>query len=274
MLTAYGSVETAVRAVPSAPTVSTPSPGTTTARPRHRADDHRRRLETENARLRQELRDRYSANIVGRAAHAGGLPARQRSPQRSTVLITGERHRQGADRQGRARQFAARRRPVHPRQLRLHPGRSARVRPVRAHQGRLHRRGGQPQGILRGRQWRHALPRRDRHADAGNPGEAAARAAGARADAGRLQRDHPRRRAHSRGDSRGSGNAGRQRRVSRGPLLPPQRHRRPAAAPARAYRRHPLLVRTSSTASAAKTRSSSTPPATPCCTSAPTPWRC
>ncbi|MBI1354365.1 MAG: response regulator [Acidobacteria bacterium] len=94
MLTAYGSVETAVKAV------------------RLGADDFftkpwnndklvlgieqtitRRRLESENARLRQELRDRYSfANIVGKSEPMQEIfrLVGQVAPSRSTVLITGE----------------------------------------------------------------------------------------------------------------------------------------------------------------------------------------
>ena len=94
MLTAFGSVETAVKAV------------------RLGADDFitkpwnndklvlgldqtiaRRRLESENARLRQELRDRYSFdNIVGKSEPMQEVfrLVSQVAPSRSTVLITGE----------------------------------------------------------------------------------------------------------------------------------------------------------------------------------------
>ena len=94
MLTAYGSVETAVKAVQTG------------------ADDFftkpwnndklvlgldqtiaRRRLESENARLRQELRSRYSFdNIIGKSEPMQEVfrLVSQVAPSRSTVLITGE----------------------------------------------------------------------------------------------------------------------------------------------------------------------------------------
>ena len=56
------------------------------------------------------------------------------------------------------------------------------------------------QGPLRAGARRDAVPRRDRRAAAGDAGQAAARAAGARVRARRRQRDDPRRRARHRGD--------------------------------------------------------------------------
>jgi two-component system response regulator GlrR len=65
--------------------------------------------------------------------------------------------------------------------------RPARVRTVRPREGRLHRRGGQPQGPVPGGRRRHAAARRNRRHAAGPAGQAAARAAGARGAAAGLQ---------------------------------------------------------------------------------------
>ena len=86
---------------------------------------------------------------------------------------------------------------------------------------------------------RDALPRRDRQPARRPPGQAAARAPGARDRAARRHPHHPGGRARDRGDQHrpAPGDAG--PRVPRGPLLPPARgaDRRPAAA--RAQERHP-----------------------------------
>ena len=72
------------------------------------------------------------------------------------------RHRQGTDRQGHPRQLAARRPDVHARQQRLAAAGTAGIDAVRPREGRLHRRHRLPQGLLRDRQPRHDLLRRDR----------------------------------------------------------------------------------------------------------------
>ena len=63
---------------------------------------------------------------------------------------------------------------VHPRQLRRAAREPGRERALRPSQGGLHRCRCEPQGALRGRQWRHALPRRGRRARQERAGQAAA----------------------------------------------------------------------------------------------------
>ena len=105
----------------------------------------------------------------------------------------------------------------------------------------------------------HVLPRRDRRDDAGHAGEAAARAAAARS--------HSRRCARSRSPidmrliaatNRDLEEEIRARHVPQRSVLPPQRHRAPPAAAARARGRHPAarraLPRSASPSSAAKSR--------------------
>ena len=90
---------------------------------------------------------------------------------------------------------------------------------------------------------RHHLPRRDRRAAVVRPGEAAARAGGARDPARGLRRAHRRGRARRGGHQPQPAQAVRGRQVPRGPVLPAQRHSRHAAAAARAQGRDPAAVR-------------------------------
>ena len=101
--------------------------------------------------------------------------------------------------------------------------RRARVRAVRPREGRLHRRGGAAAGALRAGRRRHAVPRRGRRPAARRPGQAAARAAGARVRAGGGGRDDQGRRAHRLGHPPRSGEADRRRHLPRGSLLPAER---------------------------------------------------
>ncbi len=72
-------------------------------------------------------------------------------------------------------------------------------------------------------------------------GQAVACPAGARLSAGGERDQHRRRRAHHRGLQSRSARAGASRPVSRGPLLPSQRHHHRSAAVARAPRGHPAV---------------------------------
>ena len=106
-----------------------------------------------------------------------------------------DRHRQGGHRAADPRRQRAPHRSVRRGQHGRHPGVAGRGRAVRTRARRLHRR---RQGAHRahgGGARRDAVPRRDRR-DAEEPaGEAAARAAGRRGDAGRRRLADPRRRA-------------------------------------------------------------------------------
>ena len=121
---------------------------------------------------------------------------------------------------------------------------AARIGAVRPHQGLVHRRRHRRQGRVPDRAHRHGVPRRSRRDVAGAAGEAAARAAGRRGAAGRLEPGRPHRRAHRRGHQRRCRTRRGRRQVPSGSLLSPRRrHHQPAAA-ARAARRHPAADRT------------------------------
>ena len=109
-------------------------------------------------------------------------------------------HRQGADRAGDPLQLAARRQAVRQGELRGAARHADRVGAVRLREGGLHRRGGAKAGPLRAGRRRHALPRRDRRRQPRDPGQAAARAAGARVRAGRRRRAGQGQRAAHRRD--------------------------------------------------------------------------
>ena len=94
-------------------------------------------------------------------------------------------------------------------------------------------------GPLRGRRRRQHLPRRDRRHGAGDPGQGAARAAGALLRARRRHQADRRRRARDRRDPPQSRGGRQERPLPRGPLLPPQGGGDRAAAAARAQRGRP-----------------------------------
>ena len=85
-------------------------------------------------------------------------------------------------------------------QLRGAAGRPGRGRAVRPRPRRVHRRGRRSRRRVRGGARRHAVPRRDRRADAARAGQAAARHSGGRAAARRRERVAARRRPDRVGD--------------------------------------------------------------------------
>ena len=159
------------------------------------------------------------------ATRAGAdRPVRVRSQQRAGDRR--ERHRQGAGRPRHPRGEPPPPRAARGRELRRHPGFPAREPALRPRARRLHqRRAGEP-GPVRRRARRHALPRRDRRAARGPPGQAAARHRG---EAGVAGRRHPaatgRRPPHREHEPR-SGGRDRRRAVPGRPLLPAQRRAR------------------------------------------------
>ena len=134
---------------------------------------------------------------------------------------------------------------------------AARGGAVRSREGRVHRRDpGAARSVPRGER-RHDLPRRDRRHRRERAEQAAARAAGARDQAGRWRPAGPDRRARRRRDEQGPQGARRARAVSRGPLLAPRGRADPGAAAARAQGRHPAARRAHPRASAAVPRRAS-----------------
>ena len=114
-------------------------------------------------------------------------------------------------------------------QLRKPAPRSPRVEPLRPREGCLHGGDLREEGALRAGRQGHALLRRDRQHSPRDPGQAAARDAGARVHAAR-------RGGHRQGGRAGGGRhqrrpsaLGRGGALPRRPLLPAQRDRRPAA---------------------------------------------
>ena len=151
-----------------------------------------------------------------------------------------DRHRQGAGGARHPRRQPAPRRAVRRGELRVALGGRPRERAVRPPPRRVHRRGRRPQGPLRGRRRRHAVPRRDVGDHAGAAGEAAARRC-RRARSGPSATTAPipvdvrviaaTNRHLERRDQGGP--------VPRGPVLPPARLPDPHPAAARAPRGHP-----------------------------------
>ena len=202
-----------------------------------------RRLADENRQLRTALRDQGRfMELVGksqRMLQVFQLVA-QVAPSRSTILVAGE--------SGTGKELVAKaihqnsprkRQAVRGGELRLAAARAARVEPVRARQGRLHRCRLRQEGPLRARRQGHALLRRDRQHPDRDAGEAAARDAGARVHAARRRRHDQGRRARGGGDQRRPAACRRGGALPRGPLLPPERDRDPAAALAPAQGGHP-----------------------------------
>ena len=127
----------------------------------------RRDLSNKTAALESRLKNAEGAPLL-----IGETPAMQQvrrlietiAPSEATVMILGET---GTGKELVAqppREERSRQPRVHPRQLRCAAREPGRERALRPSQGGLHRCRCEPQGALRGRQWRHALPRRGRRA--------------------------------------------------------------------------------------------------------------
>ena len=127
----------------------------------------RRDLSNKTVALETRLKNAEGAPLL-----IGETPAMQQvrrlidtiAPSEATVMILGET---GTGKELVAqppREEQSRQPRVHPRQLRRTAREPGRERALRPSQGGFHRCRCEPQGALRGRQWRHALPRRGRRA--------------------------------------------------------------------------------------------------------------
>ena len=128
----------------------------------------------------------------------------------------------------------AQRRELPGRQLRRAARHAVRVGNLRLREGRVHRRARPQAGPPRARQRRHAVPRRDRRHVAHRAGEAVARARGAPLRAPRRQQVDLGRFPADLGDQPPARAVRARRTLPRGPVLPRQRVRHPAAVAARA----------------------------------------
>ena len=195
------------------------------------------RLESENQSLRREgLPDLVTESPAMRAT--ARLMARV-APSDANALLLGE-HGVGKEIAARWLHAASARaaRPDDHRERRRALRGRVRERALRPPQGRLHRCEGRSHRALRARRQGHHLPRRDREHDAGTAGAHPSRPQHRRVRAGGIL-------AHPAG--RGAGllrhqcrprRRGGRRPLSRGPALPPQHHRDPHPAAARAAGGH------------------------------------
>ena len=142
-----------------------------------------RRLREENRDLREALGERYRfENIVAKSAKIGSAGHRRsRGPhQFHGASGRGKRRRQGHDRARHPSTLAARLRPLHQDQLHRHPRKSAGERIIWIREGSVYGRDdGEARQVRTGRQG-HDLSGRNRGRAGSDPGEALARAAGAR----------------------------------------------------------------------------------------------
>ncbi len=188
----------------------------------------RHRAEEEIVQLKRALKQRYNfENIIGKSEPMLKLfdLVAQIAPSRSTVLLQGESgHRKRADRQGHPCQLAAPRHALYPGQHWRRAFGPARIHALRPCQRRVHVSRLLEERTLRGCQWRHALPRRDRHYGDGHAGQDFARPAGPPLHApGRYARAAgrcPHCRRHQRQPARGRP----RRPLPRRSFLPAQRH--------------------------------------------------
>ena len=191
MMTAYGTVETAVQAMREGAYdfVEKPLKRMTIVKSVRKAAE-RQSLVAENRSLRQRDQAAHArARSSARARRCGACSTWRRRPRRraATVLVLGE---SGTGKELLARyiheQSARARGAVRRRQLRGDPRDHPRGRAVRPRARRVHRRASRKREgrFAQGRR-RHAVPRRDRRALAVGAGEAPARAAGGRVRAGR-----------------------------------------------------------------------------------------
>ena len=206
-----------------------------------RAAEHRK-LRVENKSLKQEIRraERHGDRASRREEQAvarRAAPRRDRRADRFDGAHPGRvGNRQGSHRALHPRALDAHRGAVPVDQLRRAPREPARERIVRSREGIVHRRDeGQDRPLRRGDEG-HVLPRRNRRDDAGDAGQAPARAAASRSDSRR--RDGSRSRSTRASSPRPIATSTRRsaRQLPQRPLLPAERHRAApaAAAPARA----------------------------------------
>ena len=202
MLTAFGSVDTAVQALREGAYhyLRNPATGAVARAGAQRAGEALARGgESHPARATRGGRGRRADRPL--AAHGGvahvsrgrrRLPGRGARPGR-------ERHGQGVGgARDPPRELPARGAVREP-QLRRAAGTAARERAVRVREGRLHRRGGGEAGAVRAGARGHHLSRRDRRVLAGAAGAPAARAPG---EGGAASRRHAARRRRTSGSSR------------------------------------------------------------------------
>ena len=233
VITAHGNVESAVRALKlgafdfvskpldlgvAAPHRLDRAQALAVDRRRHDHDAHRHAPHRHHA-------------VDGTAARAH--PARRAQPGTGAHLRR-IRHRQGTGGAHDPRLRPARRRAVRAGQLRRHSLRAHGKRVLRAQARQFHRRRRRQERAGAVRRRRHVVPRRSRGPAAAHAGQAAARDPGENRAAHRRAARDAHRRAHPVGHSQESRRPGRGFAVSRGPLLPHQRHRDPRAAAARA----------------------------------------
>ena len=196
------------------------------------------RLKAQNAYLQEELKSVHNfEEIIG--ASSGLMKVLDKRQARGADRCVGadhrrERHRQGAHRARHPFGEQPCRQAVHQGQLRGAGDESDRKRAVRPRARRLQRRHPAAHRPLRTGAHRHDLSRRDRRGAARRPGQAAARAAGARVRAGGRQPDHQDRRAGDRRHQSRSAQEHPRGEISRRPVLPAQCVSDPPAAAARA----------------------------------------
>ena len=177
------------------------------------------RLQTERQYLISERDAEFNHyGIVGRSrAMQDVIAARRagRADQEHRAHHRRDRHGQGDGGAADPPSQRAARDAAHQGQLRGDPGDAARIGALRPRPRRLHRRDDDQARKVRAGRRRLDLPRRDRHAEPGDPVEAAASAAGARVRAARRRTDAARGRARDRRDQPRSQADGQRRASSR-----------------------------------------------------------
>ncbi len=206
------------------------------------AEAERRRLVEENTHLKDELRDRFAfQHLIGTSA-----PIRQVYDQvgqvaktNTTVLIRGESGT-GKEMIAHAIHYnsARSRKPFIKVSCAALPESLIESELFGYERGAFTGAQGAEEGPLRAGRRRHAVPGRNRRPEPGHPGEAAARAAGARVRAPRRDAERPRQRAADCRDAPAAGEADSGRGVPRGSVLPAERLHDLRAAAARAEAGH------------------------------------
>src|SRR5579883_2809831 len=156
MITAYGTVENAVKAMQAGAANFVQKPWDNEKLLADvRAAIARRRAEEENIQLKRALKQRYNfENIVGKSEAMLKIfdLVAQVAPSRSTVLLQGE--------SGTGKELIAEaREAIRAGEHRLHAARPAGVHALRSRQGRLHQRGCLEERSVRSCRQRDAVPR-------------------------------------------------------------------------------------------------------------------